>query len=143
MLAKRAANGFVAGIDVSELMVQQASRRNRKSIKASRVELRQGTVSSLPYEDGRFTKICTVNTFHHWPSPENGLKEARRVMEEGGLLLLCLRMKHPSRKFMVAPGFTQEEVEEVQALMRRAGFCNIQTERRQLGREVTCVMANR
>jgi hypothetical protein len=52
-------------------------------------------------------------------------------------------MKHPSRKFMVAPGFTQEEVEEVQALMRRAGFCNIQTERRQLGREVTCVMANR
>lgn len=143
MLAKRATNGFVAGIDVSALMVKQASRRNREFIKTGRVELRQGTVSSLPYEDGRFTKICTVNTFHHWTSPENDFREVSRVLDEGGLLFLCLRMKHPSRKFMVAPGFTETEAEEVQALVRRAGFCNIRTERRQLGREVTCVMANR
>ena len=33
MLAKQAANGFVAGIDVSALMVKQASRRNREFIK--------------------------------------------------------------------------------------------------------------
>jgi ubiquinone/menaquinone biosynthesis C-methylase UbiE len=143
LLAKRATNGFVAGIDISELMVKQASRRNRKSIQTGRVELRQGTVSSLPYEDGRFTKICTVNTFHHWPSLENDLREVRRVLDERGLLFLCLRMKHPSRKFLVAPGFTEEQVEEAQALVRRAGFCNIRTERRQLGREITCVMANR
>ncbi len=65
------------------------------------------------------------------------------LLAELGFLLLCLRMKYPSRKFMVAPGFTKEEVEEVQGLVRGAGFCNIQTERRQLEREATCVMATR
>lgn len=143
MLATRATKGFVAGVDLSEVMVKQAARRNRKFIKTGQVELRQGTVSNLPYEDGRFTKVCAVNNFYIWPTPEDDLKEVRRVMKEGGLLLLCLRMKHPSRSFMVAPGFTESEVEEVQGLLRRVGFRHVRTEVRQLRRGVTCVLANR
>lgn len=143
MLANRATQGCVAGVDLSEVMVKQATRRNRPFITAGRVELRQGTVSYLPYEDSRFTKVCAVNSFHHWPAPEAGLQEVRRVLTEGGLLLLCLRMQLPSPRSLAAPGFTESEVAEVQELMRRAGFHRVRTARRQLGREVTCVLANR
>jgi len=143
MLAARATGGFVAGVDLSEVMVKQAAKRNRKLIEAGRVELKQGGVSTLPYEYGRFTKVCAVNNYQLWPSQEHDLDEVRRVMKAGGLLVLCLRMKHPSRNFLVAPGFTEEEVEEVQGLVRWVGFHNVRTERRRLGREVTCVLANR
>ena len=75
--------------------------------------------------------------------PQDDLKEVRRVMKEGGLLLLCLRMKHPSRSFMVAPGYTRSEVEEVKGLLRHTGLRVIRAVVCQLGREVTRMLANR
>src|SRR5262245_52437341 len=47
--AAKASNGFVAGIDHSETMVQAARQRNAEAIKAGRMELRQGDVASLPF----------------------------------------------------------------------------------------------
>jgi hypothetical protein len=52
-------------------------------------------------------------------------------------------MKHPARSFQLAPGFTEEEVEEIQGLVRWVGFRDVRTARRQLGREIACVLANR
>ena len=44
---------------------------------------------------------------------------------------------------MVAMGFTPGQVEGVQELLRRVGFCNVRTQVRRLRREVACVLANR
>jgi len=143
MIAKRATNGFVAGVDHSNVMVRQAAERNRRSIETGCVELRQGTVSSLPYEDDRFTKVCAVNSFHIWPDQELALREIWRVLKEGGLLVLCLRMKHPTRTVLVSPGFTEQEIEEVQRLLARVGFRNIRAKRHNIGQGITCVLANR
>ena len=143
MISERLTNGFVAGVDLSGVMVKQAARRNREFVKIGRVELKQGSASSLPYGDGQFGKVCAINAYHHLPGPIDALREIRRVLEPGGLLLLGLRMKHPTRTFMVAPGFTQEEIEQVLEQLRTAGFGNIRTESRRAGREITCVLANR
>ena len=143
MLAERATHGFVAGVDPSAVMVEQAAKRNREFIRLGRVELKQAAVSSLPYEYRRFTKVCAANNYQFWPSPEHDLDEIKRVMQEGGLLVLCLRMKHPTRSVQLAPGFTEEEVKEIQGLVRWVGFREVRTVRRQLEREITCVMANR
>ena len=143
MISKRLTNGFVAGVDLSGVMVKQAARRNREFVKMGRVELKQGSASSLPYGDGQFGKVCAINAFHHLPEPINALREIRRVLKPGGLVLLGLRMKHPTRTFLVAPGFTQEEIKQVLELLRTAGFGNIRTARRRAGREIICVLANR
>ncbi len=143
MLANRAQQGWVSGVDISEVMVRQAIKHNRKYVKTGRVEIQQARASSLPYEDESFTKICAVNSFHHWSNPSQCLKEAKRVLKDGGLLLLCLRMKHPKRTFMTAPGFTEEEIEQVLELVHHAGFQHPRTIRHRVGREVTCVLANR
>ncbi len=142
-LAERVERAFVDGIDISEVMFRQAASRNRKFIRTGRVELKVGDVSKLPYEDGRFTKVFTVNTFHHWPAQEESLLEVRRVLTPGGLLLLCMRMKHPSRSFMVAPGLTAAELQAVGKLLERTGFSHIQTKKYQAGREVACLTAQR
>lgn len=139
---RRATRGFVAGIDSSEVMLRQAERRNRRFIAESRVELRQGSVDALPFEDGSFTHVFEVNSFHHWPSPEAGLREIRRVLSDGGRLLLCLRMKHPGRSFLVAPGHTADEVARVTELVRSTGFRNVRVLHGAAGREVSCVVAD-
>ena len=99
--------------------------------------------AALPFGDGRFTKALGVNSLHHWAKSEAGLREVCRVLCDGGLLLLCLRMQHPTRTWVVAPGYTAEEIERVGALLARVGFQNIRIEVRQAGRRITCFLANR
>lgn len=143
LLATRVTTGLIAGVDLSEVMIKQATRRNHQFITRGLVEVRQGTVSQLPYENNYFTKAYAVNSFHHWPTPEADLREVQRVLKEDGVLLLCLRMRLPSSRAFAAPGFSESEVERVLELVRRVGFRQVRTERHQAGREVTCVLANR
>src|SRR5262249_2947846 len=143
MLAERVTRGYVAGIDLSEVMVRQAAKRNLDHIVTGRVELCRGSVANLPYEYGRFTKVLAVNNYQFWPNQELNLVEIQRVMFEGGLLVLCLRMKDPDKLFQIAPGFTDDEIEETVGLMRWIGFRNVQIRRQKRVREATCILATR
>src|SRR6185503_13804865 len=49
LVAEKASQGFVAGIDHSQTMIQAASQRNAQAIQSGRMELKQGEVGSLPY----------------------------------------------------------------------------------------------
>jgi SAM-dependent methyltransferase len=61
-VAKLAPNGFVAGIDLSDEMVAQASKRNAVAIRSGRVLLQQGSEAPLPFEDSKFNKAFAVNS---------------------------------------------------------------------------------
>jgi SAM-dependent methyltransferase len=124
-------------------MVRQAAKRNRDLIDAGRVEVSRGSVSDLPYEYARFNKILAVNNYQFWPSPEHNLSEIQRVLCEGGLLVLCLRMKVPGKTFQLAPGFTWDEVEEVVGLVRWVGFHEVRAISRNHAHDAVCVLAKR
>lgn len=143
LIARRLTSGYVAGVDHSPVMLRQAARRNRKMMARGRVELRRASVVALPFEGGCYTKVFEVNTLHHWPAPEENLQEVRRVMAPGGLLLVCLRMKHPTARRFAAPGYTEDEIEAIEALLRGAGFHDLQRHLRRAGREVTYLLARR
>src|ERR1700724_1632534 len=117
-------------------MLRRALRRNRRSIQAGRVELHAGTASRLPFPDAHFTKAFAVNSFHHWSSQLDCLLEVRRALREKGLLLLCLRMALPKQSLFAAPGMTDEQVRSAEQLVERAGFRDVRTVRRNVGREV-------
>jgi ubiquinone/menaquinone biosynthesis C-methylase UbiE len=142
MIAEKAKVGFVAGIDLSDVMVRQAAKYNLDLIVEGRVEVCQGSVADLPYECGRFTKALAVNNYQFWPNAEYNLVGVHRVMREGGLLVLCLRM-HSTSRFALAPGFTEDEVADVAGLVRWVGFRDIRLVKRNVGREATCVIARK
>ncbi len=91
MAAARATRGFVAGVDPSPAMLRSTAARLRGFSLADRVELREGSASRLPYEDGLFTRALAVNSFHHWSDPERDILEVRRVLAFEGWLVLGLR----------------------------------------------------
>ena len=142
MIAERAKAGFVAGVDLSDVMVRQAAKYNLDLIVAGRAEVCQGSVTDLPYECGRFTKVLAVNNYQFWPDAELNLEEMRRVMREGGLVVICLRM-HSTKRLALAPGFTEDEVTDVARLVRWVGFRDIRIVKRKVGREASCVIARR
>jgi len=141
-IAERARAGFVAGIDLSDVMVRQAAKYNLDLIVAGRAELCQGSVADLPYECGRFTKALAVNNYQFWPNAEHNLVEVHRVLREGGLLVLCMRM-HSTDILALAPGFTEDEVADVAGLVRWVGFRDIKIVKRNVGREASCVIARK
>ena len=42
----------------------------------------------MPFADGTFDRIITVESFYFWPSPQTDLREVRRVMKQSGRFLL-------------------------------------------------------
>ena len=74
----------VTGIDPSREMVRQACARNADAIESGRVDLRQGSVESLPFDTNTIDKALAINSMQVWPDAVAGLREIRRVMKYGG-----------------------------------------------------------
>jgi len=48
-----------------------------------------GSATSMPFEDNSFDASWTIWVFEHVPNPEAALREARRVVKDGGVLFLA------------------------------------------------------
>ena len=78
----------IAGVDLSEDMVNLASSVNKKLVESGKAEFRHGDASSLPYDDGEFSVVVGIETFFFWSEPVESLREIFRVLEPGGRLVL-------------------------------------------------------
>jgi ubiquinone/menaquinone biosynthesis C-methylase UbiE len=88
-IARIATSGFVAGVDYSETMVQQALKHNAAAVCAMRVAIKNGNISNLPFKDESFDKACAIESFNFWPDPIVGLKEVHRVLKPKGLVAIA------------------------------------------------------
>jgi arsenite methyltransferase len=119
--------GFVAGVDFSPEMVALCERRFAKLIRAGRIEVRCARAEDLPYENGRFTKACTVNTIYFWPDPAVPLREFHRVLADGGRLVVSFSPRATMENLAVAKQvFTLYEPEQVRRLLEAAGFGSVE-----------------
>src|SRR5829696_10105083 len=59
-LSRIAHDGYVCGIDHSEVMLRQAARRNADGLRRGVVDLRLGSVAELPSFDTPFDKVLAV-----------------------------------------------------------------------------------
>src|SRR4029453_12516688 len=92
LLAGRARDGFVAGLDYSPEMVDQAARRNAAAVRRGAGGGRHGDAVGLPYGDESFDQVCAIETFYFWPDPLRGLAQAYRVLRPGGQITVALEM---------------------------------------------------
>jgi SAM-dependent methyltransferase len=133
-LAAIATQGRVVGVDYSETSVETSSKTNVKWIDTGRVEIRQGSVSQLPFADSVFDLITAVETHFWWPNLPNDLREVFRVIKPGGMLILIAEVykgaNSPIARLLEEQsariGLQLLTAEEHRELLAKAGFSDIQ-----------------
>ena len=124
--AAMAREGFVAGIDASGDMVRMATRRCRRLIEAGRVHLTRADSASLPYADVSFEKAFTIHTIYFWDDPARHLRELRRVLTDGGRLVIGFHTKQaPIVASFPAAVYRFHSTDEVRQLLEDAGFAGV------------------
>jgi ubiquinone/menaquinone biosynthesis C-methylase UbiE len=120
-LAEMVGHGSVAGVDSSPVMVGLARRRNGRAIREGRVDLRYGSVELLPYPDGPFDRALAVNSQHHWPNSVANLREVRRVLKPGGVIVIA---EQPVWEGSDADDY--QFANELAARLKTAGFVEVE-----------------
>jgi ubiquinone/menaquinone biosynthesis C-methylase UbiE len=125
-LAQKVPNGKIYGIDHSQEMVNLARKINHALLKSGRVEIRQGSVSALPYSAGMFDIITAFETIQFWPDLIKSLQEIRRVLKPSGTLLIVNRYQRIEDKDSQWAKFLQLHTsEEYRDVLNKAGFIDI------------------
>jgi ubiquinone/menaquinone biosynthesis C-methylase UbiE len=119
--------GRVAGVDPSPDMVAQARARNADAIERGRIDLRQASVESLPFDDDSFDGALSINAMQVWPDAVAGLREIRRVMRPGAMIVLGFTPWSGQPEELVVETLTAAGFEETQVVEIEAGFCVLAT----------------
>lgn len=140
-LTRRRDVALAAGVDPSDLMRSRALRRCRRAAAEGRLDLRSGVAESLPWADATFGCALAVNSFHLWNDPRAGLDEVRRVLVDGGRIVLGLRVALSEARRFSSPGLTDGQIARVPPLLAAAGFRDVHVERRRAGGRETAIVS--
>lgn len=78
----------VYGIDYSIESVKLSREVNEKLIDNGQVEIHEGNVKDLPFEDNTFDIVTAFETVYFWPDIEKCFGEVKRVLKPGGTFLI-------------------------------------------------------
>ena len=133
-LAAIATQGKVYGIDHSTESVAMALRMNKQWIDIGRVEVREASVSRLPFSDGAFDIVTAIETHFWWSALPTDLLEVLRVLKPGGRLIVIAEVYKGSEAFTSKAverysektGMALLSVEEHRRLFTDAGCSQVQ-----------------
>jgi ubiquinone/menaquinone biosynthesis C-methylase UbiE len=76
----------LAGVDPVPGMVS----RSRASLESDpRIVIEQGAAEQLPFGAGVFDLVVSTMSFDHWSDQSQGLGECKRVLQDGGRLVIA------------------------------------------------------
>jgi ubiquinone/menaquinone biosynthesis C-methylase UbiE len=127
-----AANGKVYGLDYSKLSVEKSLEYNKKEIKKNRCEIKQGTVSDIPYAENMFNIVTAFETIYFWPNFINDLKGIIRILKSGGIFFICNEevredgKEAPNQYFVKILDLKIYSPNELKETLIKAGFIDVQ-----------------
>jgi arsenite methyltransferase len=108
----------VTGVEISEAMIDAAKHRWGDAIEVHRAD-----ALDMPFRDGWFDGVVSVNTIYFWNDPPAVLREFRRVLKPGGRLVLGIQKKEVMRWSPVTWfGFRLYSLAEIERMLDVAGF---------------------
>lgn len=107
----------IVAIDHSPDMVAAARALNRTAIREGTVDVRECSVSKMPFRDGTFDAVVAINSIQFWPHLRLDLKEVIRVLKPGGRFVSAMRMTMEYR--------ARRRVEVIARALPNAGFVGI------------------
>ncbi|HMG37483.1 MAG TPA: methyltransferase domain-containing protein [Blastocatellia bacterium] len=136
-LAAIATRGKVYGVDHSETSVDTSKKYNRLWIQTGRVEIKQGSVSHLPFQDQMFDLATAVENHFYWPDLPSDMREVLRVLKPGGALIVIAevykggKFDRQVQKFAemmkrMDYSYANLDVDEHRELFLNAGFIDVQ-----------------
>jgi ubiquinone/menaquinone biosynthesis C-methylase UbiE len=144
ILAQTASQGKVYGIDYAEDVLPTARWVNRALIEQGRVEIRQGSVSDLPFPDDTFDLVTAFETTMFWPNLVDALGEVQRVLRNpepgsgkpGGTFLIAneaytdARFEERNTKWARRANFQLQTPEETRQHLIEAGYTHVEIDTR-------------
>jgi SAM-dependent methyltransferase len=116
---ERFAPRSLTGVDLARSAIRSASRRYGRS----GLMFVAGDAEHLPLADGSFDVILSVESSHCYPEMRRFLREARRVLRPGGVMLLA--DFRPSRAEPSADQATQDDVDTLRRQLSEEGFSSV------------------
>ena len=128
-------NGHVAGIDISQLMIDQATQLNKEAVSEGRLDLRLGEAASMPWEASFFDKVLAINVIYLWPNLASVFTEIVRVLKPNGVAALYLAPVEmmDSLGFSELDAFTIHAQEDVLNACEKAGFSSTEVSSTTMG----------
>ena len=125
LLHERFAPECMVGIDINPRMLAASAAEARRY--RLPVALIRASSSRLPLLDESVDMVFCHQTFHHLVDQEGAIREFRRILRPGGLLLFAESTRAYIHSWIIRllfshPMDVQKSAEEYLALIRRAGF---------------------
>lgn len=108
--------GSITGIDISDVMMKQAAKRNAGAVQKGKVKLFTGTADNLNNNE-KFDKIFGMNVHIFWKDPVEKINKLKKLLKDSGELTLALQPR-----FAKTEGMVLEEVEKTKIYFRKAGL---------------------
>lgn len=90
-------NAQITCLDYSEDMLSQAQARFTQK-RLPNIRCMQGDVGSLPFSDGTYDIVLSMNGFHAFPDKEKAFAETARVLKKGGIFCGCFYIRGECRR---------------------------------------------
>ncbi|HYD42229.1 MAG TPA: class I SAM-dependent methyltransferase [Anaeromyxobacter sp.] len=141
---RRAPGGSVLGVDVSDVMVRLARRRNREAVARGVLDVRQIDGVDLGLEGRAFDRILSIHSIYFWRDLEGAIAQLAAALRPGGRILLGYRpdgddipprFRDPIYRFPRPDGLEE--------LLRRAGLVGVRTVPARAGGAAVFTLAER
>src|SRR5437764_2407176 len=131
LLADYASNGRVAGIDISDDMVELARESSQSH---ANVDYEVASAEKLPFADNEFTHAFSMESLYYYRDVLQALKEIHRVLKPGGLFVAVVDLyweNEATHQWIDTLNVPIEllSVDDYRSLFIDAGFTNIGDER--------------
>jgi ubiquinone/menaquinone biosynthesis C-methylase UbiE len=131
LMAERALDGRVVGIDISDEMVDLA---RESSSSFSNVEFREASAEKLSFAEGEFTHAFSMESLYYYGNILRALKEIHRVLKSGGQLACVVDLykeNRPSHQWISQLKVPVQllSAAEYRSLFETAGFVNVRDQR--------------
>ena len=141
-------SGDVCGLDYSALCVEKSIKHNEKAIAEKRCEIKEGSVSDIPFDGNKFDIVTAFETTYFWLDSKDSLNEILRVMKSGGTFFICNEVvreegKEPPLKSVVkmleAKIFSPNDYRNV---LSEAGFVDVEVNLSK-NKKLVCITAKK
>jgi len=131
LIAEKALNGLVVGIDISDEMVRLAADTSKAF---SNVEFRVASAEKLPFADGEFTRAFSMESLYYYADMLSAMKEIKRVLAAGGVFVTVVDLyqeNEPSHQWIEQLKVPVHllSVADYRSMFEEAGFVNVQDHR--------------